>query len=233
MVAQDYRKAEVFRKFGIDFCCGGKKSLNKACEEKGISRSEVEDELYRLSIIQEVKDVDYNAWALDKLTDYIVDVHHTYINKSFPILFEYTQKVAKVHGDAAPEVREIASLFMEVMNELNHHMMKEENVLFPYIRQLAITKQTGETLSTSPFGNIQNPVRVMEHEHDMAGNIFKKIQSLSNNYTPPEWACNSYKYAYAKLEEFEKDLHQHIHLENNILFPKAIKLEEELTGKLR
>ena len=226
LVAKDLRKAEVFKKFNIDFCCGGKKSLSQVCNDKQINIKDVQSELEKLNSTTESASQNYNEWSLDFLVDYIMNTHHKYVETSLPIILEYTAKVAKVHGKEHIEVITIYDLFKEAAEELNSHMMKEENVLFPYIKQLVNEKNSvNEGCS---FGTIKNPIRMMEHEHDVVGNIFKTIRELSNDYTPPEDACTTYKLSYKKLEEFENDLHQHIHLENNILFPKSIKLESEL-----
>ena len=227
LVAKDLRKAEVFKKFNIDFCCGGKKTLSQACNDKKINIKDVELELEKINSTTKSASQNYNEWSLDFLVDYIMNTHHKYVKSSLPLILEYTAKVAKVHGKEHIEVITIYDLFKEAAEELNSHMMKEENVLFPYIKQLVSEKNSiNEGCS---FGTIKNPIRMMEHEHDVVGNIFKTIRELSSDYTPPEDACTTYKLSYKKLEEFENDLHQHIHLENNILFPKSIKLESELS----
>lgn len=226
LVAKDLRKAEVFKKFNIDFCCGGKKTLSQVCNDKQINIKDVESELEKLDSTSESVSQNYNEWSLDFLVDFIINTHHKYVKNSLPILLEYTAKVAKVHGKEHLEVVAIYDLFKEASDELNLHMMKEETILFPYIKQLVNEKNSvNEGCS---FGTVKNPIRMMEHEHDVVGNIFKTIRELSNDYAPPEDACTTYKLSYKKLEEFENDLHQHIHLENNILFPKSIKLESEL-----
>ncbi len=226
LVAKDLRKAEVFKKFNIDFCCGGKKTLSQVCNDKQINIKDVEIELEKLDSTTESVSQNYNDWSLDFLVDFIINTHHKYVKSSLPLLLEYTAKVAKVHGKEHLEVVTIYDLFKEASDELSSHMMKEENILFPYIKQLVSEKNSVK--DGCSFGTVKNPIRMMEHEHDVVGNIFKTIKELSNNYTPPEDACTTYKLSYKKLEEFENDLHQHIHLENNILFPKSIKLESEL-----
>lgn len=226
LVAKDLRKAEVFKKFNIDFCCGGKKTLSQVCNDKQINIKDIESEFEKLDSTSESISQNYNEWSLDFLVDFIINTHHKYVKSSLPLLMEYTAKVAKVHGKEHLEVVTIYDLFKEASEELNSHMMKEETILFPYIKQLVDEKKSvNEGCS---FGTVKNPIRMMEHEHDVVGNIFKTIRELSNDYTPPEDACTTYKLSYKKLEEFENDLHQHIHLENNILFPKSIKLESEL-----
>lgn len=233
IVAKDIRKAEVFRKFGIDFCCGGKKTVEKACREKNISMSELQRELDYLDMQTTTGALSqhFDSWDLDFLADYIVNTHHKYVARAIPDLFEYTQKVARVHGKQHPETVEIADYFVQVMDELNRHMMKEEKVLFPYIKTLAEARKLKVTPELPHFGTVENPVRMMEHEHDQVGEYMRRINELAGGYEVPQGACNTYRLAYAKLKEFEEDLHQHIHLENNILFSKAIALEKELLGE--
>lgn len=230
LVAEDFRKAEVFRKFGLDFCCGGNKSLKEACAEKGIDANTVETALSEVENQPQTTHHDFKNWELDFLVDYIMNTHHKYVASAMPMLSEFSAKVADVHGDHHPEVMEIAEYYNAVAEELKMHMHKEENILFPYIKELVLAKKQGNPVAPSPFGSIENPIRLMESEHVSAGANFDKIHELSSSFTPPEDACSSYKVLYSKLDEFEKDLHQHIHLENNILFPKAIALEKELLG---
>ena len=231
LVSSDYRKAEVFKKFGLDFCCGGKKTLSKACEEKGLDIVEIEKELKSLESTDTNKSENYTEWELDFLADYILNTHHKYVSKAIPVIFEYTQKVAKVHGNRHPEVIDIADKFLDVAQELNSHMVKEEELLFPYIKEMEKAQKENAKLSIPSFGSIKNPIRMMEFEHENAGGVLEFIKKLANNYTPPDDACTTYRLSYAKLQEFEEDLHKHIHLENNILFPKAIELEAKLLGQ--
>ena len=230
LVAADFRKAEVFKKYGIDFCCGGKKTLNQACEKKGIDVLKVQDELNAIDASLEADTNNYNDWDLDFLADYIVNKHHKYVTDSHPILFELSAKVARVHGDRHPELIEIANYFNEVAEELNFHMQKEEMILFPYIKELFKAKREGRIPEKPAFGTIKNPIDMMEAEHLSAGGNMEEIKKLSNDFTPPVDACNSYRVLFGKLNEYDKDLHHHIHLENNILFVKAIALEKEFFG---
>jgi regulator of cell morphogenesis and NO signaling len=151
------------------------------------------------------------------------------VKNALPLLLEYTQKVANVHGDRHPQAIQIAEIFVEVANELTSHMMKEERILFPYIKQMAANAVSGEAVSAA-FGTIKNPVNMMEHEHDSVGEMFESIRLLADDYTPPTGACATFRVSYAKLKEFEDDLHRHIHLENNVLFPRSITLESQLQG---
>ncbi|POY35166.1 iron-sulfur cluster repair di-iron protein [Solitalea longa] len=229
LVAKDFRKAEVFKKFGIDFCCGGKKSVKQVCTDKGIDYNELETALKNIEKT-ETQSENFDKWSLDFLAEYIINKHHTYVKESSPLLLEFAEKVARVHGAHHPENIEIFEKVQALTCEMGTHMLKEERVLFPYIQGLAKLQKEGKAASPPTFGTVQNPVNMMEMEHDSAGDLMKAIRELSNNYTPPAEACNTYRVLYAKLEEFENDLHRHIHLENNLLFPKAIELEKELTA---
>lgn len=227
LVAKDFRKAEIFKKYNLDFCCGGKKTVTQACNDKKVDYMAIEKELSALDAIQATPVEKFDEWNLDFLADYILNTHHEYVKKAIPLLLEYTHKVAKVHGNSHPEVKVIAQKFDEAAEELSGHMCKEEQILFPYIKQLFLAKSNKLQTPYTAFGTIKNPIHMMEHEHDVVGDIFKEIRELSNNYMPPEDSCATYKVSYLKLKEFEEDLHQHIHLENNILFPKSILLESE------
>ena len=224
VVAENIKTAHVFKKHGIDFCCGGGITIDKACEKKNIDYSILIEEL--LNVDKAPKAYDYNSWNLGFLIDHIINVHHSYVEESIPLILQYSNRDAEVHGHHYSEVIKINNLFTEVANELGAHLKKEENILFPYIKQLLKLKEENAALPSTPFGAVNNPIRMMETEHESAGDVFKTIAQLTNNYTPPEGACNTFRALYAKLEEFEQDLHQHIHLENNILHPKAIELEQ-------
>ena len=230
LVTENIKTAHVFKKYGIDFCCGGGISVKKACEKKGVDFSQLERELS--DVDKEVtRAYNYDAWDLSFLTDHIINVHHKYVEESIPILLQYAAKVAKVHGNHYTEVVRVNELYVEVANELSSHLRKEEQVLFPYIKQLVQADKDGQKAGRPPFGTVKNPINVMEDDHQQVGDIFKEIARLTNNYTPPEEACNTFRALYAKLDEFEQDLHHHIHLENNILFPKAQQLEEKVAAQ--
>ncbi len=228
LVAKDYRKAQVFKKFGIDFCCGGKKSVKQVCAEKGISQDELEAELIAMDEAEQNRQAEYDKWEPGFLADYIVNMHHKYVREAIPALYEYTTKIARVHGERHPELLDVVKHFTNVANELESHMPKEERVLFPYIKQLDEAKKSNVRLDKPSFGSIQSPINMMEMEHEHAGNELEKIREITNNYTLPADACATYTVAFKKLQEFEDDLFRHIHLENNILFPKALELEKEV-----
>ncbi|ANW94865.1 iron-sulfur cluster repair di-iron protein [Wenyingzhuangia fucanilytica] len=226
LVAEHYQTASVFKSFKIDFCCNGNRSILEACEQKGIDVQQVLKKLNDLSFNQNEGEIDFNSWDLDLLAEYIQKKHHRYVIKTIPELSLYLKKVAAVHGEHHPELLEIRDLFLASAEELSAHLHKEENIVFPFIKYM-IEKENG-TLEPPFFGELKNPIDCMKEEHNNEGVRFRKIAELSDNYTPPAEACNTYKVSFAMLKEFEEDLHKHIHLENNILFPKAIELEKEL-----
>ncbi|MCG2431517.1 iron-sulfur cluster repair di-iron protein [Aequorivita xiaoshiensis] len=227
VVTENIKAAHVFKKYGIDFCCGGGVSIKKACEKAEIDPVLVETEILNLENIKD-RALDFNSWKLDFLTDHIINVHHGYVEENSPLLLQYSQRVNHVHGHHYTELAEIESLVKQVVQELAAHMKKEELILFPFIKKLVKAEREGTVVPPIHFGTVENPIKMMEAEHEEAGEILRKIAKLSNNFTPPQGACNTYKAFYSKLEEFEQDLHQHVHLENNILFPKALKLEKTL-----
>ncbi|MEP2670226.1 MAG: iron-sulfur cluster repair di-iron protein [Cyclobacteriaceae bacterium] len=231
LVSNDWRKAEVFKKYGIDFCCGGKKTVAEACSKKNIDVSIIESELREVEGRGATNTHNFNNWELDFLVDYIVNNHHKYVTSAIPFLDELSIKVARVHGDRHPELIEIEQYTQEVIEELTMHMHKEEAILFPYIKKLAEAKRNSVSITPPPFGTIANPINMMEAEHTSVGSAMESIESLSSSFTPPQDACMSYRVLFAKLQEFLNDLHQHIHLENNILFPEALKLEKELLNE--
>lgn len=229
MVTENIKTAHIFKKYGIDFCCGGGISIEKACQKANVDYELLKNDL--LNVENSVsRATDYNSWELDFLTDHIINVHHSYVEENIPLLLQYAARVAQVHGHHYTELLEIKELFNEVAGELSAHLKKEELILFPFVKKLVKAKKENLEAPQAPFGTVDNPIKMMEVEHEDAGEVLRKIAQLSNNYTPPEGACNTYRAFYAKLDEFEQDLHQHVHLENNILFPKALQLEKELNA---
>jgi regulator of cell morphogenesis and NO signaling len=227
IVTENIRTADVFKKNGIDFCCGGNVNVQDVCKKKGVDYTKIKEDILNIGKAPSGAQ-DFNTWDIDFLADYIVNTHHKYVAEANQLIIQYSDRVAKVHGHHYTETIEINRLFHEIANELNQHMMKEENILFPFIKEIGKAKKDGSPLSPPPFGTIQNPINMMEAEHTEAGDILGQIKELSNNFTPPEGACNTFRALYSKLEEYQNDLFQHIHLENNILFPKAIQFEKEL-----
>ena len=227
IAVKDLRKAEVFKKYGLDFCCGGKKTVKEACAEKGIDATKVEQDLQKadnFAPASTARPLPYNDWNLDFLADYVVNTHHSYVKQSIPDIRAYSTKVANVHGDIHPELIIINKLVQEVCDEMTEHMVKEEEVVFPYVKQV-FHKSNGKNFGE--FETIKTPIDIMEAEHELVGRNMEEVRLLSKNYTLPKDACASYGYLFKKLDEFENDLHIHIHLENNIMFPKAIALEKK------
>lgn len=227
IVAENYKAAAVFKKFGLDFCCGGKIPLQEACEKHSLDLKEIVDQLAQITKDNNSSGVAENL-RLDALVDYIVDVHHQYVQNSSLEIEPYLEKIVQVHGEKHPELKRVKALFESVKNELAVHMVKEENILFPYIKSMMKAKNNHENLVPPNFKTIINPINMMEQEHVTVGNEFREIRSITNNLTPPVGACNTYCVTFSLLDEFENDLHRHIHLENNILFMKSVSLENEL-----
>ena len=228
IVKQDFRAADVFSSYGIDFCCGGKISVTEACTNANCDESSVINDLEALRNQAGSAVHDFDSWNIGFLADYIIHTHHQYVSKAIPQILPLAQKVADVHGENHLEVIRINELFTDLAEELLAHMQKEEQILFPYIKKLAVDESAGKCTDPSCFGTIASPISVMEQEHENAGVILKELFRLSDGYTPPEDACNTFGVLFGKLKEFEDDLHRHIHLENNILFPKAIEMEQAL-----
>lgn len=229
LVAKDYRAASVFKKYGIDFCCQGNRTINDACTAKKMDVANVVKDLNAIdSTNNTANGIDFKSWPLDLLADYIEKTHHRYVEDKSPELIAYLEKICEVHSNNHPELFKIKELFQQAVGNLTQHMKKEEIILFPFIRKMEAAQRGGELLQKPGFGSIENPIKQMESEHSAEGDRFRDIERLSNNYIPPTDACNTYRVTIAMLREFEEDLHLHIHLENNILFPKAILLEKQL-----
>ena len=219
----------IFEKLGIDYCCGGSKSLAAACTAAGVSVDEVLDSLNAdLKTVSTSAVSDWQALSQAKLITHIVDKHHAFTREELVRLEALLAKVSGVHGKNHPELFQIRDQFGKLRGELEPHMLKEERVLFPYIVRMEEAALENQTLLPPPFRTVQNPVRVMMGEHDAAGYILGKMREASSDYAVPADACISYKTLYSALTALEVDLHQHIHLENNILFPRAAELEDKI-----
>jgi regulator of cell morphogenesis and NO signaling len=228
IVTANHQAASVFEKYHLDFCCKGKRPLSEAITEKKLQAEQVVQELNEV-----IRKPDQNAALLNYITltqlcEYVVAVHHAYVRQSSEQIFFYLEKIAGKHGDRHPELLKIVNLFTQVKEEMREHMFKEENILFPRIKELEKHSLENSPLALPASGYIEAPISVMEHEHDSAGNVLDQIRELTNNYTPPADACTTYRVAFASLQAFEADLHQHVHLENNILFPRAIEMLKKL-----
>lgn len=228
IVANDFRTAAVFQRHGIDFCCRGNRSIQEACRTIEASADEVLREIAAATATPPTANMRFSSWTFSTLVSYIVGNHHSFVRQSMPILLTHTKKVAAVHGADHPELVEVARLFAEVAQEMTSHMMKEEEILFPYILEMEQASQGAAPLPTAPFGTVRKPIRMMEAEHESAGDAMARIRSLTADYAIPEGACTTYRVCLQELEAFERDLHEHVHLENNILFPKAAELESTL-----
>lgn len=228
IVADDFRTAAVFKKHGLDFCCRGGRTVDDACAQKGINSAEVFADLENLPSKNE-SEIDFKSWPLDLLADYVEKTHHRYVEEKTPLILAFLDKLCKVHGKNHPELFEVKELFTESAQDLGAHLKKEELILFPFIKNLVKARIKGEEMPQAPFGTVENPINMMKHEHTAEGERLRRIAEITSEYTPPQDACQTYRVAFAMLEDFENDLHKHIHLENNILFPKAIELEKEMS----
>jgi regulator of cell morphogenesis and NO signaling len=214
----------IFEKLGIDYCCGGGKALEEACLAAGVSADNV------IALLEEAGSTaaearDWKIAPLSELVAHIVTRHHGFTREELVRVSNLLAKVCSVHGENHPELRRLHTVFQELKHELTSHMLKEEQVLFPYIENLETAVRRGEPVPTPYFGTVRNPVRMMMQEHDDAGQALRDLREVSSNYQVPADGCISFRTLYQALEEFERDLHQHIHLENNILFPRAAELE--------
>ncbi|TZF84038.1 iron-sulfur cluster repair di-iron protein [Pedobacter sp. BS3] len=230
IVADNYKTASVFQKYHIDFCCNGDRTLDEACKAENVDTRLLEREIASALEGSPENYSGYNTWSLDFLADFIQKKYHGGIRERSPEITAYLDKICKVHGQRHPELKDIYHLFSESVAELNMHMKKEEVMLFPFIRKMVQAKNEQSELVLPMFGTVRNPVQMMMIEHNQEGERFRQIAGLSNNYTPADDACSTYKVAFEALKTFEEDLHVHIHLENNILFPKSILLEQEFNA---
>jgi regulator of cell morphogenesis and NO signaling len=223
-VAKHPHSSRIFEAMKIDYCCGGGKSLEQACSDRQLDPSAV---LSRLQAIVEEgtleRSQDWTRASLGDLCDHIEQLHHAYLRTVLPHLTDLIAKVVNAHGTHHRELAELQQVFTGLRAELEPHMFKEERILFPAIRQL----EQSSTRPMFPFGTLDNPIRMMEHEHDNAGNALEQIRLLTKDFQPPEDACHSYRAMLDELSDLESNMHQHVHKENNILFPRARALEGE------
>ena len=222
---QEPASMRVFERFGIDYCCGGRKPLAEACAAGNIEVDVVIAALESAAIESAPAVKDWQLSPLEELVAHIVATHHSYVKTELPRLAVLAQKVVNRHGTQRAELPKLQSALAQLDAELTQHLAKEEAVLFPYIVQLERARAAGSARPASCFGNVANPIEMMTQEHDAAGALLAEMRRLSGNFTTPPDACPTYHAYYDGLREFEQDLHQHIHLENNILFPRAIVLE--------
>lgn len=228
IVSHNIELAKVFQDRGIDFCCGGDVKLTDAARKANVALEQLVTELQEPKEAFASKAIDFDAWSLELLIDYIVKFHHNYIRENGPQVLALLNKVVNAHADKDPHLREVEELFKASLYDLHNHLDKEEQILFPLIGEIQFAHENGLEPVPSHCGSVQNPIRVMIEEHDNEGERFRVIAGLTNNYTAPSYACNSYRLLLAQLKEFEECLHIHIHVENNILFPKSIDMEKEV-----
>lgn len=231
IVKTNFKTAQIFDKNNIDFCCGGGISLEEACKKSQTDISKLIPELEALVVLNDPDSKYIDSLGLNELCDYIEKRHHTYVNENIPFLLQKLQKLCDVHGENHKELHKIKELFEGAADNLKNHMIKEETILFPYIKVL-VTYKNNHTKLENQVSELVETINSLDDEHQIEGERFEKISQLSNKYTCPPDGCNTYQVTFQTLKDFEQDLHRHIHLENNILFKKAINLEQELINKL-
>jgi len=228
IVNSNHKAASVFEKYHLDFCCKGKRSLQQACFEQQLQLNDVVNDLETVFEEKGNGKTDFQEFSLSRLCDYIVNTHHAYVKSELPQIYAYLLKVSSKHGERHPELYKIFDAFAAIKEEMENHMKKEEKILFPRIQEIEKAFESNNAFIQLSLTYLQGPIIVMEQEHDHAGSLLNDIRILSNNYTAPQDACTTYRLTFAALQAFEIDLHQHVHLENNILFPRAIALFKKL-----
>jgi len=227
-VAENYKTAAIFKRYRIDFCCNGNRTIADATKSKEIDEEKLLSELNEVMAEKVQGEIDFKAFPIDLLADYVEKTHHRYIEQRIPEITPFLSKVARVHGANHPELLEVEQLFTETAQDLAAHVKKEELMLFPYIRQMVKSNMGDKKRPKTALGSATEYIVQMEEEHDAEGERFRRISELTDNYTPPADACRTYMVTFDMLREFEEDLHRHIHIENNILFPKSMEMEREL-----
>jgi regulator of cell morphogenesis and NO signaling len=223
-VAEDYRTAKVFNKYGIDFCCGGKTSLADSCGEKNIDLAAIQQEIDAVKQEPIEYSRNYAAWELPFLADYIINTHHAYLKENTGQIVVYTRKIAEVHGANHPEVIEIADIFDKIATDMAAHLREEEEVLFPAVKRIDAARKADTAPDLTDIETLMASLDKLNRDHEEIGEAVHTIRHLANDYAIPDDACNTYVVTFQKLKEFENDLHKHVHLENNILFLKAAQL---------
>lgn len=221
IVAQDYRTAAIFERYGIDFCCGGQQPLSVACRERGIDQTSLVKEIETAMGESGGREQNFNDWSLSFLADYIVNTHHTYLKENMGRIAAHAHKTASVHGGHHPEVIKIAAIFDKISTDMAAHLREEEEVFFPAVRRIEATTKAGGAPDASDIGLLRTSLAKLHQEHEVVGDAVHTIRRLSDDYAIPVDACNTFMLTYKLLKGFEDDLHRHVHLENNILFPKA------------
>jgi len=224
IVADDFRAATIFERHGIDFCCGGKIPLAEACKSKGIELDALKSELESLQHEPVDRSQNYSSWSLSFLVDYIVNTHHVYLKENDDQIVAYARKIASVHGERHPEVIRIAVLFEKIATDMVAHLKEEEEVFFPALKRAEAARTSGNQPDARDRETIRDSLVRLHREHEEVGDAIHEIRRLANGFRIPEGVCNTFMLTYRKLDEFEEDLHKHVHLENNILFLKATQL---------
>jgi regulator of cell morphogenesis and NO signaling len=224
IVAQDYRAAAVFEKYGIDFCCGGQTLLTTACQTKNLDLKSVQREIETVKKEPLQRNRNYAAWSLSFLADYIVNTHHAYLNEEMGPIGSYLHKIVDVHGGNHPGLTLIAAIFDKITSDMKQHLREEEEFLFPAIKRVEAATNSASKPQDTDCEVIKTSLEKLCHEHEEIGDAVHEIRHLSKDYAIPEDACNTFALTYRRLKEFENDLHRHVHLENNILFLKAEQL---------
>ena len=233
IAAKDYRNTNVFKQLGINFNYAGNKTLEEASKEAGVTIEQVKVALEQNSLPKPSTTQEFNKWDIDALIDYIINTHHRYAKENAVIIYDLAQNVSNRHSEKHPELTKLVTALFFFFNDLLNHLKKEEQILFPNISELVKKKSCAEGITYTTFGFIKESAIGMMKEHWAAGKELKLFRKLTNNYLLPADACASYKYLFEKMKEFENDLFLHVHLEDNILFPKAITLDEELKEQER
>lgn len=228
IVSEDARAAIVLERFGLDYCCGGHRTLAEATAGSDLPIARVVDALSALGA-PEPDDRDHRWTELNALTRHIVERHHAYVREMLPAIDGWLAKLVSRHGTRHPELADVWRVFSELSHELTTHMAKEETLLFPAIDELAAARRAGTRPPAGPFATVLHPVRAMEDDHRGAGEMLGRLRALTHNYTPPPDACTTYRLCYGELQRFQADLIEHVHLENNLLFPRALELERQLS----
>ena len=230
IVLQDYRSSSIFRKYGIDYCCGGKIPLHTACKIRGLDLTTIKNELNEtIRVIQVSSSVNFNDWNTDFLIDYITNVHHSFLVKNFPDMIDTLRRFTDGHQSKYPHLCPLLDLVCQLRDNLLPHLEQEEQIIFPYIKQIAHAHKNNESYAALLVRTLRKPVEnIMNHEHEYTKRSLYRIRELTNHYSLPPHACVSHKVSFLKLKELDNDLVQHLFLENEILFPKALQMEKEL-----
>ena len=229
IVAEDYRAAAVMDQYRIEYCCHGGRSLQESCDRLKIDPQRLMDEIHAALAADPAHADDAGTWPLDQLADHVETVHHRYVEERGPILKNNLAKLCEEHGEAHPELYTIQDEFDTCLGAMAMHMKKEELLLFPFVRKLARSARTGEPIKAARFGSVENPVKAMMEDHNDEGARFRRMRAVSDNFTVPADGSPLYASTFNMLKEFEHDLHRHVHLENNIMFPRAIEMEKHVT----